>query len=633
MFVTTLCSSQSLSSVLSIVLAIFTTLSSKPCVAAANVDAVSTVYIVPSADSSSTVGLCPNEPCLTMDEYASNSSLRDGISDITMKVQPGYHNLSVEFSVTDISSLTMIGTADNVTLLCTEQFMFSLIDDVRISGINLINCGDLDIRHISNVDNFTMEGCTFQSDTGPFRIRLTTNSTVILNSIFSNSTRGVLALENTRPLIRNCTFSNNVKLRKGYFPRDTNGGAIYLDSTNAIIDDCIFKNNLATSTSGAVYVNDGTLYIVHSYFFNNSANQSEGGAVYSIGASLTIEESNFTNNVGHSGGAVIAFGEENTVVIRRSEFRNNSASFEGGAVLLSHRNNDLSRRFSAWITNSRFVGNNAGRGGAVLERGSNIYINVFQSLFSNNVCNNELDASGALYMITGRAEIIITQVAFTRNYGVDGAVGVVGINYSITVRDSSFVGNIATKSGGGLVSSSSDVGNITIVDSEFDDNSAPQCGSLDLHASDMNPNILARNALSVKIISSTFVRNSASVGRGGAVCTSDGSLLISGTESRPVTSFVQNTANTGGAISTTNCIVTISGANFSENSARSSSGGSAIQACNGEVTVESSTGLLSSNMDGQCLLYNNGEESSQVVNFMLVMFTIMIGAIASMLFY
>ena len=59
----------------------------------------------------------------------------------------------------------------------------------------------------------------------------------------------------------------------------------------------------------------------------------------------------------------------------------------------------------------------------------------------------------------------------------------------------------------------------------------------------------------------------------------------------------------GGAISTVNSALTISGASFSDNTALS--GGDAIHACSSEVTVESSDGLLCGNMAGQCLLFGN----------------------------
>ena len=298
--------------------------------------------------------------------------------------------------------------------------------------------------------------------------------------------------------------------------------------------------------------------------------------------------------------------------------------FEGGAVQIQHRNNDLSRRLYTRIDNSRFVGNSASRGGAVFERGSNIFFSTFQSSYINNSCTNIFDASGALYFLTSKAEVIVTQSIFTRNQGYDGAVGVIGRNYSVTVQNSNFMENIATNSGGAIVSSSLGVGNITIRDSEFNHNSAPQCGALDLNVNDMNPNIRTRNGLNVKILASNFANNTATVGRGGALCASDTSVSISGLAFTPVSTFRQNSAITGGgAISTDNSVLTISGASFSDNNARS--GGDAIHACSSEVNnITQSSGSV---RDGQCLLYNNnitfGGAASHAINWVLLSFMIL----------
>ena len=94
------------------------------------------------------------------------------------------------------------------------------------------------------------------------------------------------------------------------------------------------------------------------------------------------------------------------------------------------------------------------------------------------------------------------------------------------------------------------------------------------------------------------------MGGGGAICASAISISISGFDSASIGTFRQNSAVTGGgAISTVNSALTISGASFSDNTARS--GGDAIHACSSEVTVESSDGLSSGNMAGQCLLFDN----------------------------
>ena len=483
--------------------------------------------------------------------------------------------------------------------MCTQEFAFHFIGTVRISGINLVNCGGLS-THIRSAENFTLEDSTFTSDM-PFRLQFVARNFVISNSVFSNCTSGALLITDSRPMIANCTFSDNVKQRMPFVEGDTTGGVINFVSSSATIENCTFRNNRAVSTSGALYFTGGTSVIRNSYFVNNSAIDWDGGAVFSTAGSLIVEFSTFTNNVaGNNGGALYLVGQANMFSIGRCNFLNNTARFEGGAVSLSHENSDTRLLLQSSIHSSTFTGNSAGRqGGAVFKSGSNVVLSVVGCTFIDNMCSNYDFGSGALYVISGTSKIVVMLSTFIRNQGPDGALHVIGSSYSATVEDCSFTENVATVSGGALGSTSLDVGNFTIRDVQFERNSAPQCGAVDLKPLDMNPNLQTRNALIGQILGSTFTDNSASVGSGGALCISGTSVSISG-----FTIFRRNSAVTGGgAISTTNSALTISGASFSDNSARS--GGDAIHACSSEVTEESSDGLLDSSTDGQCLLFDD----------------------------
>ena len=572
-----------------------------------------TVYILPASDSAPPAGACPGEPCLTIDQYVSNSSLRDGITDIIMELQPGYHNLSVPFSIdgtinTDVSSIAMNGEIGrDVTLLCTEEFTFTSIDSVRISGINLINCGGLS-THIANVQNFTLEDSTFQSDM-PFRLRSVTYP-IVVNSVFLNCTSSVLSIEFGRPMIRNCTFSNNVKRRVKSLPGDIDGGVIYLYFLNAFIDQCTFVNNTAMFTSGAIYVNNAELSVTNSSFFNNSAVQSDGGAIFSIDGSISIQDSSFTNNsAGQDGGSVYITGEEITIAIEQCDFFNNTAGFEGGAIQIAKRNQDTSRRLYTRIDNNRFIGNSASRGGAIVTTGSNIFFGSSRCLYADNSGNSTFDGPGALFLIVGRAEIVVNEAVFSKNRGYYGAISLTGGgDYSALVLESNFTENAASNRGGAIFSERN-TGNFTISSCEFNRNSAPQCGAVDFNTGSTTINTGIQGRLNVRILSSTFANNSATVGGGGALCASDVSLSISNLGFMPVNIFKRNTAVAGGgAISTTNSALIISRAAFSDNSARS--GGDAIHACSSEVNVESSDGLLGGRTDGQCLLFSNNGTSN-----------------------
>lgn len=88
-----------------------------------------------------------------------------------------------------------------------------------------------------------------------------------------------------------------------------------------------------------------------------------------------------------------------------------------------------------------------------------------------------------------------------------------GSNYSAAVEGCSFNENIATVSAGALSSTSLDVGNFTVRGTEFNHNSASQCGAVDLKADENNPNFQTWNGLNMKVLAYSFANNSAKEGR------------------------------------------------------------------------------------------------------------------------
>ena len=107
-------------------------------------------------------------------------------------------------------------------------------------------------------------------------------------------------------------------------------------------------------------------------------------------------------------------------------------------------------------------------------------------------------------------------------------------------------------SGGALGSTSLDVGRFTVRGTEFSCSSAPQCGAVDLKADGNNPNFQTQNSLNVRVLACSFANNSAKEGRGGGFCASAVSVSVAGFDSMPGSTFIWNSAVTGGgAISTT----------------------------------------------------------------------------------
>ena len=88
---------------------------------------------------------------------------------------------------------------------------------------------------------------------------------------------GMDNVDNSNPILINCTFSSNCALWKG--GGMINGEAGFIDPANPTLINCIFSNNSADQKGGGMYNVLSSPIIVNCTFNNNSAER--GGAIYS----------------------------------------------------------------------------------------------------------------------------------------------------------------------------------------------------------------------------------------------------------------------------------------------------------------------------------------------------------------
>jgi hypothetical protein len=217
---------------------------------------------------------------------------------------------------------------------------------------------------------------------------------------------------------------------------DKEGGAgvsAPVNTTTTIIDSW-FENN-TSGTGPAVHSIGSAMTIVNSVFLENESTSDGGGAVYTDGATqdstdeeggtISVCGSRFTSNVAtmQGGGAYLWAYYLDTVIVSESVFEYNEVLFNendvalGGGLrvgdatlyvdksLFKYNHSDskggaiwVNGNYPSYITNSTFVGNDAGtegittggRGGAIT--GSNLYMNnlTFDS-------NWAINSSGAIF--------------------------------------------------------------------------------------------------------------------------------------------------------------------------------------------------------------------------------------------
>jgi predicted outer membrane repeat protein len=239
------------------------------------------------------------------------------------------------------------------------------------------------------------------------------------------------------------------------------GGGIVNNGGTLAISNCIVSNNSAgasgSGVGGAGILNNdnGTVTINDTTFSNNS-----DSAIQNSAGTATVSASSFSNNeddytpAGSQHGAGGAIQNYSAAVIDNCTFSDNSvinASVEGGAIY---------NQGSLWISNSTFSNNTAigpNKGYGTLGSGGGIYddggtVTVGDSTFVGNSAGS---AGGAIY-------------EYASPYGWPG---------SVTVSGSTFSNNSAG-SGGGAINSNGSNDELTIDNCTFCNNSAESGGAI-----------------------------------------------------------------------------------------------------------------------------------------------------------
>lgn len=401
---------------------------------------------------------------------------------------------------------------------CTEA---ALVAALAGGGDVTFNCGgavtipftsSISINHDTTLyggSNVTLNG---GGTTRLFLVVAQTNLTLmditLENGNAGNQDGG--AIEGSGTIVLSNVTIQNSKANSGFC-----GGAIATDSTGTtIISNSTFQQD--TAGSGGVICTSGSLDITSSHFLFNTATNTSiggGGAIYLFpGASMVFKAGELNGNSALRGGAIYLVGNAQVSFKSNGQpvsFAANNAADSGGAIYVDP--SDVSGYLN--IDNANFTGNSApqntvalGYGGAIAFRGASP-MTISYSFFSKNqgrfggavfVGNgvNGVNASinhtvfdqnqstlfgGGLYTNGDNTHLNISDAVFTHNQTEAGG-GVARFNAILSVSDSSFTNNTATKFGGGILVAAGptpDVGGyVEIRDSTIAANTAPQGGGV-----------------------------------------------------------------------------------------------------------------------------------------------------------
>ena len=442
-------------------------------------------------------------------------------------------------------------------------------------GGAIYNFGNLDLVHVNFVNNTAKYGGAIMN----YAYGL-----VLDDSTFTNNTAKIGgAIYNSEDcfVVGNSTFTNNTAKI---------GGAIYNYGIGFVIGNATFVNNSAADGAGAI-MNGGRGFVVgNSTFTNNTA--KIGGAIYNYGIGFVVGNSTFANNTAEDAGAV--YNEGDNSVVGNSTFVNNTATSIGGAIINNGKlvvDNSAFEDNAAnyyggaifnWddlqVTNSAFDGNdilvrniramdNVDHGGAAIYNWKNGKLDISKSNFTNNIKNykNGDRLVGAVATI---GDATISDSYFVNNSGRwGGALSVMGGEFSIAtnfidIDGTKFVNNSALYGGAMFVWGS----NYSISNSVFDNNSAFGKGNMTPNNNNGGALVVTQGNIPISgtIINSNFTNNKAQYG--GAAWINEGTVDISNSN------FINNTATVeAGAIgfepAYTKITATVYGTNFINNTA------------------------------------------------------------------
>ena len=457
-------------------------------------------------------------------------------------------------------------------------------------GGAIYNFGNLDLVYVNFVNNTAKYGGAIMN----YAYGL-----VLDDSTFTNNTAKIGgAIYNSADcfVVGNSTFANNTAT--------SNGGVIFNYGIGFVVGNSTFVNNSAADGAGAI-MNGGRGFVVGNSTFANNTATSKGGAIYNYGIGFVVGNSTFANNTAEDAGAV--YNEGDNSVVGNSTFVNNTATSIGGAII---NNGKLV------VDNSAFEDNAANYyGGAILNNGKLV---VDNSAFEDNAANYY---GGAIFnwddlQVTNSAfdgnDILVRNIRAMDNVDHGGAAIYNWKNGKLDISKSNFTNNIKNyKNGDRLVGAVATIGDATISDSYFVNNSGRWGGALSVMGGEfsiatnfididgtkfVNNSALYGGAMFVwgsnySISNSVFDNNSAfgkgnmtpNNNNGGALVVTQGNIPISGTIIN--SNFTNNKAQYGGAAWINEGTIDISNSNFINNTATVEAGAIGFEPAYTKITA------------------------------------------------
>ena len=513
-----------------------------------------TYYVTPSSNTP-----CPEDdvPCFTLSQYATKPS-NFFASNTTLILLPENHSLDLEFSIWNITFLSVETSHSDTSITCNQsaRLTFENITVVSIRGLALFGCVN---NKVTSVERFSLEDCSLQGQgrngTG-LELNEVSTANITRSSFSSNTGREILLV--------GLGYGNQV------------GGAIIVINSrvSVTISNCAINNNTVTDLGGAVYIYSSPAIIVNSTLNSNSVtgDGGYGGAVYADSSPITIDNCTFNNNVMTSdfgrGGAVYIVSSLAPNIISNSTLNGNTVTGyrgAGGTVFAAYSRTTIE---GSALNNNTVTGDD-GWGGALCTYAS--LITIINSTLNNNTVTGYGAWGGAVGADSSNFTIVNSSLNSNTVTGDGHGGAVYALSSPITLDKSTLMNNLATGYGGAVYAETSP---ITIDDSTLNNNIVIGSGG-----------VVAAFGSPVTIVNSTLNNNTAigDYGGGGAAFAIASPIAINSSSLN--SNAVTGVGGGGGAVFAQLSPITINNITLKNNTVTGDGG--AVFALSSTITIDS----------------------------------------------
>lgn len=443
-----------------------------------------------------------------------------------------------------------------------------------------LNSGDKHIRITADIiadRTFYVTKSTTVFSTSPYKITRANSFDGNIFVVGKNSNGSVIEEKVT------LTLGNKISTTKNLLTIDGNkdnmtvsvtGSAFLVTGTSQInlYDNITISNNQSNGNGAAALIEENAVMNIYGGTVEN--NQAVlGGAIYNA-ANLNVLSDALKNNTAENGGAIYNVG---TLTTDGAVFTANNATY-GGAV--------YTKGGVLQLTNATFLQNAAQNGGAVYvtdgDDSENSSLTVTSCDFSKNTAET---LGGAIYSTAKNLDI--GDSSFDKNSSKSNGGAVAFVSSTDTVLNNITAKDNTAKADGGFLYT--DDATVRINTSVLTNNSAKNGGA-----------VAFANSTCAKVLDTEFKNNQADL-NGGAIYVCDKTTKAVVVES----SFEQNIATDGGAISAEEGYIELTTVNFVKNTADLNGGAISLSNCENSLLSDVTADSNNAYGDGG-FIYANG---------------------------